>query len=53
MNIYYGSSASEAGGVHMITTNDGGIVLAGTTELNGNKDLLVIKTNAEGVVQWA
>ena len=53
MNIYYGSTASEAGGVSIITTSDGGMVLSGTSEQNGTKDLLVIKTNAAGVVQWA
>ena len=53
MNIYYGSSATEAGEVSIITSSDGGILLAGTSEQNGTKDLLLIKTNAEGVVQWS
>ena len=53
MNIYYGSTASEAGGVFIIYTSDGGMLLAGNSEQNGTKDLLVIKINAAGVVQWA
>ena len=37
----------------MTRTSDGGFVLVGYTDLNGNRDILVVKTNALGQTQWA
>ena len=34
-------------------TSDGGLILAGTTQLNENKDILVIKTDSLAQPQWA
>lgn len=50
---YGGASYDEATSVY--ATNDGGVVVAGRT-LNfgaGNTDILVIRTNSAGDVQWA
>ena len=48
--MYYGTSANDFW-TTMSQTSDGGFILAGTTQVNGN--ILVVKTNSLGQTQWA
>ena len=52
LNIYYGTTQDDYI-VRMTPTSDGGFVLAGTTDYNGAPDILVIKINSSGSLQWA
>ena len=39
--------------LYLSQTGDGGFILAGITELHGNKDVLVMKTDSAGQTEWA
>ena len=50
--IFYGSAAYETV-PYFCETNDGGFLISAITEVNGNKDIIVMKISANGQFQWA
>ncbi|HEY3423040.1 MAG TPA: hypothetical protein VGK13_07745 [Methanocellaceae archaeon] len=44
---------SNGSGTTLRLTSDGGYVIAGTAIVNGSNDVLLIKTDAQGTVQWS
>lgn len=47
-----GGNPTEARGKQVVTLSDGGIIVAGTIEENGNKDFATIKYNENGDIEF-
>ena len=52
LNRYYGTVGNDYG-TYLCNTSDGGYLITATTDLNGNLDILAIKVNASGDIQWS
>lgn len=44
---------SNGSGTTLRLTSDGGYVIAGTAVVNGSENVLLVKTDAQGTVQWS
>lgn len=48
----YGNTSSTAVGEAVKQTTDGGYIIAGSTSMHGNFDVFLVKTAADGSLQW-